>query len=228
MHGSGRAWPRTRSAAQKDAARNPQGLDRRAGTWHAEVESYFAKCARARTKSEKDEAVPGAGAGHRQYYARGARDAALTLRMGPLSPRPRWPARCEAWGGGASWFDRWPRSLAAGSASAVCRLHNNSNNNNNNNNNNNDASNNNRLRSSTDTPYDRLRGADKKQSLAWMQSFALLEMCMSSLCRGHASLLRIVLNLMDDPRRESVAWKFIWGEYYHFNNRRFICSTTMN
>ena len=33
--------------------------------------------------------------------------------------------------------------------------------------------------------------------------FTLLDVCVSSLRRGHANTLRIVLILSDDPRRES-------------------------
>ena len=44
------------------------------------------------------------------------------------------------------------------------------------------------------------------RSLASRCSFALLDLCASSLRRGHADILGIVPILADDPRRESVHW----------------------
>ena len=42
--------------------------------------------------------------------------------------------------------------------------------------------------------------------------FTLLDLCVSSLRRGHANLLCIVPMLTDDPRRESENYKFATSE----------------
>ena len=55
--------------------------------------------------------------------------------------------------------------------------------------------------------------------------FTLLDLCVSSLRRGHANLLCIAPILMDDPRRESASWSFLFVfcclKVYHLNHVRF-------
>ena len=51
------------------------------------------------------------------------------------------------------------------------------------------------------------RAAEIAKTIAWEKLFTLLDLCVSSLRRGHANLLCIVPILTDDPRRESEGGK---------------------